>query len=289
MVGSEFSARVAYGMIDLHCHSTASDGTCTPSELGQLAADAGLRALALTDHDTVAGIAEFQAAMPSQIEAVAGVEISSSWYGGSMHLLGLFIDPDSDVLQTMLEELREQRVRRGKRIVERLASRGCAIDYEEICAEAGGDSIGRPHVASVLVKHGFCSDLRDAFDRYLSDQHVGDIRRWLPLPAEAIEVVHAAGGIVSWAHPSGIHNPPRSRLRRTVSKLKEAGLDAIEAYYAQYSPEQSQMVCEIADEFGLKRTGGSDFHGNNTPGVSLGTGLGNLLVPDALLDDLRPQ
>jgi predicted metal-dependent phosphoesterase TrpH len=276
-------------MIDLHCHSTASDGTCTPTELGQLAAAAGLRALALTDHDTLAGIAEFQAAMPAGIEAVAGVEISCSWYGSSMHLLGLFIDPHSKLLQEMLEEQREQRVRRGKRIVARLAERGCAIDYAEVCAEAGGDSIGRPHVARVLVRHGFCSDLRDAFTRFLSDEHVGDIRRWLPLPGEAVALVHAAGGVASWAHPSGVHNPPRSRLRRTVGKLKDAGLDAIEAYYAQYSEAQTRVVCEIADEFGLKRTGGSDFHGDNTPGVTLGIGTGSLCVPDELLADLRPS
>jgi 3',5'-nucleoside bisphosphate phosphatase len=274
-------------MIDLHCHSTASDGSCTPTELGVLAAEAGLRALALTDHDTLSGIPEFVTAMPAGIEAIAGVEISTSWYGTSMHLLGLLVDPEAPVLCEMLAELREQRIRRGKRIVERLVSRGCAIEYEEVCAEASGDSLGRPHMARVLVRHGYCTDFRDAFTRFLSDEHVGDIRRWLPLPKDAIAAVHAAGGVVSWAHPSGVHKPSRSRLRRTTAKLKEVGLDALETYYAQYSDEQTQTMCEIADEFGLKRSGGSDFHGENTPGVSLGIGTGNLHVPDAVLDDLR--
>jgi hypothetical protein len=276
-------------MIDLHCHSTASDGSCSPTELGVLAAEAGLRALALTDHDTVGGIPEFVAGMPSDIEAIAGVEISTAWYGTSMHLLGLFVDIENAVLLTLLDELREQRIRRGKHIVERLVSRGCAIDYEEVCAEASGDSLGRPHVARVLVNRGYCSDFRDAFNRYLSDEHVGDIRRWLPLPAEAIAAVHAAGGIASWAHPSGVHKPARSRLRRTTATLKAAGIDALETYYAQYSDEQTKTMCEIADEYGLKRSGGSDFHGENTPHLSLGIGTGNLHVPDELLDDLRPR
>ncbi|MFT5129126.1 MAG: putative metal-dependent phosphoesterase TrpH [Rhodothermales bacterium] len=274
-------------MIDLHCHSTASDGSFSPTELGVLAGQAGLRAIALTDHDTLAGIPEFVAGMPAGIEAIAGVEISSSWYGTSMHLLGLFVDIENSALLDLLEELREQRIRRGKRIVERLVKQGCAIDYEEVYAEASGDCLGRPHMARVLVRHGYCTDLRDAFDRFLNDQHVGDIRRWLPLPKDAIAAVHAAGGVASWAHPSGVHNPSRSRLRRTVSKLKEAGIDALEAYYAQYTDEQTQVVCEIADEFGLKRSGGSDFHGENTPGVSLGIGKGKLHVPDELLEQLR--
>jgi predicted metal-dependent phosphoesterase TrpH len=274
-------------MIDLHTHSTASDGTCSPTELATRAAAAGLSAVALTDHETTAGLAEFCAAATALgVQPVHGIEIACAWYQGSVHLLGLFIATDTPALTAILAETRTQRDRRNVAILARLRAAGCAIDAADLAATAAGGTPGRPHLARALVEHGYCESINDAFDRYLADRHLRGIRLWRPLPKDVIAAIHEAGGVASWAHPIGPVSWQRGRLRKVARQLRAAGLDAMEAYYSSFSREQHEAALAVAADLGLAVSGGSDFHGENSPGVEIGCGRGNLAVPDDVLTQL---
>jgi predicted metal-dependent phosphoesterase TrpH len=160
---------------------------------------------------------------------------------------------------------------------------------DEVAAESGGDDsvIGRPHIARVLVNKGVCTEISDAFAKYIGNNGPAFVRRWLPPPEEVAKAIAAAGGISIWAHPSGDHRPPASRIRKHAAVLKEAGIDGIEGYYSHYTPEQSDAVLQIASDLEMCVSGGSDFHGDNRPGVSLGIGKGDLKVSEAVLAALK--
>lgn len=270
-------------MIDLHCHSTASDGSLTPKQLASAAQEAGLAACAICDHDTLAGVHDFIEETSASCQLLAGIEISCAWYSATLHLLGLFVDPDNAVLAALVEEIQENRSGRNARLLERLQRVGCELDMADVETFAAGDVIGRPHFAAALVAAGICENLQHAYRDYLSDARLRDLPRWHVLPEKAIEAIHSAGGIASWAHPTGINKPPLSRVRRTARTLRSKGLDAIEAYYSSYSESQHVEMIRLASELGLRITGGSDFHGEHSPGICLGRGKGALCVPDELL------
>ncbi len=276
--------------IDLHMHSTASDGTFSPAEVYNAALEINLTAAALTDHDTVAGVEEFlnSAVDHPECEAVPGVEISCQLADKEVHILGLFINHRSPELLKLLEFCREERRRRNRDIFLKLHFLGYDLD---ICMpEFGGkllDSIGRPHYAGALVnRYGFPT-LQSTFDKLLGYGKPAWVKRKYPLPEEVISAIHAAGGLAVWAHPILRDVPDKAFLMRSCRRLKAMGLDAIEGFYSMFSARESALVAEAAEKYGLYLSGGSDFHGDNRPNVIPGFGAGGLRVPESLFFKLK--
>ncbi|WP_370966999.1 PHP domain-containing protein [Amycolatopsis sp. cg9] len=249
--------------IDLHAHSTASDGTTPPSELPRLAAEAGLAVLALTDHDTLAGLAEASAA--ADIELVPGVEISCRLDDAEVHLLGLFVDPGHAALGAELELIRTDRDRRGVRMVERCRELGAPITLEQVRAIAGGAPLGRPHIAAALAAAG----ITDAFTpEWIADGGRADVPKHVLATAAAIGLVRAAGGVAVLAHPRSVKR--RASVSDTqLATLAEAGLAGIEVDHPEQPPEVRAQLRAVAASLGLLATGSSDFHGDRKP-VRLG-------------------
>jgi len=275
-------------MIDLHTHSTASDGSFTPTELVCEAKNSNISAIALTDHDTTDGLMEFMAAGKKYgVQTIKGIELAASWYGASMHIVGLFIDDNNSQLVAMLKKINQARHERNLQIIQRLKHLKVDISLQELQQEALGEVIGRPHFANILVRKGKCKDFPDAFSKYLGTNKSAYMRRYLPLPKETIEVIHAAGGIAVWAHPLGLKKTPPAKFRKTANHLRKLGLDALEGYYVEYSKEQEQLANKTAKELNLKISGGSDFHGSIMPGIKLGVGKGNLNIPESVLHQLQ--
>lgn len=277
-------------MIDLHTHSTASDGADTPSELVKKSLETGLSAVALTDHDTVSGIPEFlEAGKNTSLKVIPGVEISSRGENRELHIVGLFIDHETPSLLAFLEKMRESRKARNEEMLIRLNVIGFPLTWEELEKEAAGESVGRPHFAQALIRKGYFKTPKDVFEQCLKRGKRAYVPRILPSPAEAVKAIHEAGGISVWAHPVS-HNSGgsgRSHVRRCLKKLVPEGLDAIETFYSQFTIAQQEMVTDLAKEYSLLASGGSDYHGKNIPGLSLGTGMGDLSVPDELLVQLE--
>lgn len=278
-------------MLDFHTHSSASDGSDTPAELVRGAVSAGLTAIALTDHDTISGLEEFlRAARGQPVLAVPGVEISSTLYNKEIHILGLFIDPSERVLNDFLEEARENRNRRNRILIEKLNAIGYPVSLDEIRKNTPDESIGRPHIAELLVRKGFFASVQDAFDSCLKRGARAYTPRQPVPPAECIRVIHAAGGLAFWAHPVYGARSERASVRRFLKVLVPDGLDGLEAFYPVFTERQSAMLTEMAQEFGILRTGGTDYHGEEVhPGIKLGIGTGGLCVPDELLDEMRKK
>ncbi len=275
-------------MIDFHTHSIASDGSDTPSELLALALEKKLSAIALTDHDTLSGLPDFlSGAQGKNIVAVPGLEISSSLYNKEIHILGLFIDPSSRKLQDFLVQTRLNRNVRNSQILEKLNIMGYQITLGELDEFARGESVGRPHLARLLVKKGYFETIQDAFDHCLKRGARAYSPRVLVPPEESIRVIHEAGGLAFWAHPVyRSTGGERSFVRRYLRRLVSLGLDGIEAFYSLFSVSQHTMIMEMAKEFNILVSGGSDYHGLNQPSIQLGTGCGSLEVPDSVLETL---
>lgn len=278
--------------IDLHTHSNASDGSCTPAELFKLASENGLAAVALTDHDTVSGIPEFleTSRESSSCEAIPGVEISVDLVGNEVHIVGLFIDHECQSLLKLLTEIRGNRDSRNSVIIGKLQNMGYDITLKEVNDVAGGESVGRPHFAKILIGKGYFSEPQEVFDRCLKRGAAAYCPRKLPSPEEAIREIHNAGGLAFWAHAVYRLKNERYFVRRTIKKLIACGLDGVETYYSTFSPAQQKMMIEFASEFNLLKSGGSDFHGSNQPTISLGTGTdGTLRVPAEILIDIKEK
>jgi len=242
-------------LVDLHTHSTASDGARAPAEVIRAAAAAGLGAVALTDHDTLDGVPEAIATgREVGLRVVAGVELSAVEPEGETHILGLHLS-DSSSLEQRLVQLRDMRVQRAARIVERLNGLGIPVALERVFAAAAGGAVGRPHVARALVEGGWVSDLREAFDRFLGNGKSAFVPKEQLLIRDAIALIHHAGGLAVLAHPGSACTPER------VAALAAAGLDGIEVLHPSHSWEDSQRLDAMADQFGLVRSGGSDWHG----------------------------
>jgi 3',5'-nucleoside bisphosphate phosphatase len=272
--------------VDLHVHSTASDGSLSPEVVVERARAAGLGAIALTDHDTLAGIpAAMAAGQRLGLRVVGGCEFSAVAPWGEMHVLGYYLSPDSSVLETFLERRRADRVRRGKEMVERLRHLGMDLVFEDVLREAQGGAVGRPHVARALVKHGGAIDMSQAFDRYLGRGRPAFVEKILPEFREIAEVVHGVNGLVSVAHLK------ERATRAFLERLQREGLDAVETRHPGHDPELRSRLTDLALRLGLLRTGGSDWHGDPEPGETHGA-LGSQEVPlDWLerLDDLRAR
>lgn len=277
-------------MIDLHTHSTCSDGTDPPARIPELAARAGCSAVALTDHDTLAGLgAARHRAGELGVRLVPGCEVSCAFRGGSAHVLVYFVEGGDGPLQEELARLRRDRVARNRRLAERLRELGLDVTYEELVAEAAGEeSLGRPHVAAVLVRHGAAESVPDAFDRWLGAGRPAYVPKARVSPAEVARLAGSSGGVAVLAHPLSLDLGP-SALSAAVAELAEAGLAGIEATYGRYSPDERAALAELARRHGLVATGGSDYHGTVKADLAVGTGEGDLRVPDAVLEELEAR
>ena len=278
--------------IDLHTHSNASDGTATPAEVFNIACELQLAAVALTDHDTVAGLDEFTSAAANhpECEAICGVELACSFMSREIHIVGLFIDPHAPELLNFIENARQERMRRNRDLFVKLELLGYKLDIS--MPEFSGlplDGIGRPHFAAALVNRYGCPHPRNVFEKLLGKNRPAYIPRRLPDPAGAIKAIHSASGIAVWAHPVRRESNERAYLKRAAKKLTALGLDAIEGYYSMFSSTETAMVYETAETLGLAISGGSDFHGANSPDVVLGFGAGGLRVPAELLNALKAK
>lgn len=257
--------------VDLHVHSTVSDGSLTPEECVRVAVEVGLSALAIADHDAVAGVAVAQAAAPEGLAVFPALEISAETDDAEIHILGYFIDCGNEPLNETLMLVRQSRVERAQVITEKLNALGVAIDYSEIERQAGGGSVGRPHVARALVERGTCSDQQEAFVRFLRKGRPAYVPRYRLSPQEGIELIRDAGGLPVMAHP-GI-----CRAEGVVEWLVDLGIGGLEAYHVAHSPRETEQFIETAHEYGLLVTGGSDSHG---PGGSIPVRIGSVDVPD---------
>lgn len=273
--------------IDLHAHTTASDGTFTPRELVAYAAEKGLAAVAITDHDTVEGAArssELEAEFG--VEVVPGIEISAEYFGYGIHILGYFIDPASPAMARVLDWVIGERERRNRQIIELMRADGVDVSAGALAERWPGAVIGRPHLAAALVENGLCASVQEGFDRFLSEgKKYYRPRTYLPLDT-AFECIRSAGGKAVFAHPLQ-YGMRGSELLALTKRLVDAGCVGMECLYSGYSVEQSEYLRSIAKKFGLCVTGGSDFHGSRKPRLDLGSGAGELAVPYELLETLR--
>lgn len=273
--------------LDLHLHTTHSDGSCTPAEVVDLAHQAGVTALAITDHDIMSGVAEaITAGNRYGIEVIPGVEISSIIGRSELHILGYFLDWQDPALNERCKTLRDSRHRRNPQIIERLQTLGIDITYDEVRALAGSDSVGRPHIARALMDKQVVTSAKEAFDRFLADGKPAYVPRDLPSPAEAIEWIKTAGGLAVLAHPTWVKLADRS-LIELVRELKTAGLDGVEVYYSTHAARQTREYLALAQQLGLLVTGGSDFHGLTKPDIEVGIGKGTLHIPTSLLTKMK--
>jgi 3',5'-nucleoside bisphosphate phosphatase len=268
-------------VIDLHTHTTASDGRVAPAELVARARDAGLSVLAVTDHDTVAGCDAAEAACAAaQIAFVPGIEITAIRFGGDVHILGYFIDRGSHALREFLEEQRQQRVDRVRQIVSRLASLGIALDADAILQPAVADTskaVGRPWIARALVSGGYVASTNDAFDQWLARGRPAFVPRAGAPPEDVIRRIHDAGGIASLAHPGLLDHDD------WIPEFAAAGLDAIEAYHSEHDPAATAAYVAIARRMKLGISGGSDYHADPSHGAAR---LGAIALPREHFDEL---
>lgn len=274
--------------VDLHLHTTVSDGVLRPADLVKAATLIGIRVMAVTDHDSVDGIQEAQdAASGLPIEVIPGIELSANLDGDEIHVLGYLLDVGDRLLQQALCQLQEGRVTRARAMVERLGELGCPLDWDRVRAIAQGSSVGRPHIARALVERGYVGSVNEAFSRFLKRGGPGYVEGRKLLPQEAVNLIRAACGVPSLAHPIIVGaSDYRLDLPRLLPAMAEAGLEGIEAYYKGYTPEITASLLAIADRHRLVPTGGSDFHGG---GVVADAELGAVEVPWETVERLRAR
>ena len=272
--------------IDLHTHTTASDGTMGPVELVRHAKACGLKAIAITDHDTLDGVEEaLKEGGKEGIEVVPGVEISVE-FKPEMHLLGYFFGNTHKNIEPLLKLLRESRERRNPKIVNKLNELGFSITMAEVEAEAKGNVVGRPHIAKVLLDKGYVKNIQEAFQRFLASGRPAFEKKSKLNPEEGIQEILKAGGVPVLAHPIHLYLS-WSQLDSLLGELKSFGLKGIETYYVDNTPADTGKLMRLAIKYDLLMTGGSDFHGSFKPDIRLGKGKGNLKIPYELLEKLR--
>ncbi len=266
--------------VDLHTHSTASDGEHSPRELIRLALARGLDVIALTDHDSVAGIdAALEAARGSKLEVIPGVELSADVEAAEVHVLGYFVDWRDAPFLAMLEKFRDGRVGRAEKMVQKLAALGAPITFTRVQEIAGDGSIGRPHVAQALLEAGHIASINEAFDRYIGRTGPAYVERYKLTPEDAVALILRAGGVPVLAHPRDVPH--------YIAPLVKAGLLGLEVYYGLYDDALVSKHARLAKEYGLLATGGSDFHGLNKMGHM--NKLGQVHVPPKVVEQLRAK
>ena len=273
--------------IDLHTHTTFSDGTLSPTALVKLAHQQQINVLAITDHDTTDGLPEaMEASQNTPLEIIPGTELSTIFQGREIHILGYFINLSDPQFQTRLKELSSTRIQRIQHILAQLQLFDIDISLSEITQVAGTGTIGRPHIAQVLIEKGYVTGFKEAFERYLGLRGKAYVPRVVPEAHEVISWITEAGGIPVLAHPfwEGLN---KEESINTCRLLMEQGLRGLEVFYGTFSERQISFNLNLARQFNLLITGGSDFHGHFKPHISLGKGQGSLKVPPTILDHLR--
>jgi predicted metal-dependent phosphoesterase TrpH len=280
-------------MIDLQMHSTFSDGSMSPTELVEEAVSLNLHAIALTDHDTIDGVPEFmEAGEKHGLNVVPGVEISVDTKlpnNGHMHILGLFIDPFSQELKGTLDFLRNARNERAEKILQKLADLGVPVTLEELLVEAGEGSIGRPHIAKIMVRKGFVENIQKAFDVYLKKGGPAYVDKVKLGEEDALKMIKNSGGLAILAHPHLMKFDTFEETREKIMHLREFGLDGFEVYYSAMPAEYTEKLLELAESKNYAISGGSDYHGANKDGIYMGTGKGNLNIPDSVYQNLKEK
>lgn len=272
--------------IDLHTHSTCSDGTLTPTEVVKLAKERGLSAIALTDHDTIDGLCEaIDAGRKYGIEVITGIEFSVA-ADTEMHLLGLGFDLDCPAITNILDEMIVQREKRNHIVIELLKNIGIDITIDDILAEATSRVTGRSQIAKAMLKKGYVSSIKEAFDKYLSFGKPAFVDKNTLSPEDAINIIHKSGGKAFLAHLNQTGKSDEE-LYELLTHLKKCGLDGIEGYYTEYTDDMNTRYRKMAEDIGLLLSGGSDFHGTNKDGYELGTGKGNLRIPYEILEKIK--
>ncbi len=274
-------------VVDLHTHSTASDGSVRPTDIIAAAVDRNLSHIALTDHDTLEGMEEARAAAGAHdIDLISGTELSLDFDGG-MHLVVLWLEPGPGPLQDRLTDLQEGRNLRNEAIVSNLIGLGMPLTIEEVIDEAGGGSVGRPHIAAVMMAKGYVGSIAEAFDLWLAAGRPGYATRPRLLPEQAIDLAVASGAVPVLAHPHTLGINRAAEMAALLDRLLDAGLVGIEAYCAGYHRHEREGYADLARRFGLVASGGSDYHGSYKPGVELGIGYGDLVVEEVVVEQLR--
>jgi len=275
-------------MIDLHLHSTMSDGSETPEALVARGKRIGLAAMALTDHDTMAGAEAFLAACRSQrMTGIAGVEISAAVEGdlSTLHILGYGVNPEHPAVKEELARVLDGRAWRNEQILAKLCEQGLALEWREILACSGEGVVGRVHFAQAMMARGYVSSVEEAFDRYLAKGRPAYADRYRLYPEEGVRMIRESGGVAVIAHPFTWKEDERE-LEDGVRALKAVGLGGIESVYSEYSPEKTVALLRLAKKLDLLTTGGTDYHGLAKPDLEMGKGFGSLCVPDDYLAPL---
>ncbi|MCL2512949.1 MAG: PHP domain-containing protein [Oscillospiraceae bacterium] len=272
--------------IDLHTHSNNSDGSMTAAELVEHAKNSGLAAVALTDHDTIGGLAEAEeTAVRAGIEFVRGIELSAK-SETETHILGYFIDPKEQGLLKALDEVKKARQERTLETSDILKKLGMDVPMEEVMAIAPSGIIGRAHFARVMMEKGYVASVKEAFDKYLANGKPAYCERQHLTDEQAVEIIKNAGGKAFLAHVH-LTRKDGGELINFLKRLKTAGLDGLEGYYSEYTPEMQEKYQKLARDMDLKICGGTDFHADMKPHISIGKGLGNLRIPYSVLEELR--
>ena len=274
-------------IVDLHAHTTESDGSFTPEELILEAKRVGLSAIAITDHDSISGIKKAAPiASECDIELIPGVELSTDYNGKEVHVVGLFIDIENKYFLRKIKEFKENRDNRNAIMVENLQKEGFSITMEDLMAENPDCVITRANIARFLYEHGMIPTIQTAFEKYIGDNCKCYVNRFKITPMDGVRLIKEAGGTAILAHPL-LYHMSDATLQKMVDEMKEAGLDGIEAIYCTYTPSEERQMKKFAQENHLLISGGSDFHGTTKPNLNLGTGYGKLYIPYEVLENIK--
>jgi len=279
--------------VDLHIHTTASDGTLTPDQILSLARELELGAIAITDHDTLDGVIEsIRLGIPPSFKFLTGVEISATppppfRCPGSFHILGYGVRPENPALNQTLFQLQDARKNRNPRIIQRLNRLGLELTLEEVKLIAGDGLLGRPHIARLMVKKGYARSINDAFDNYLGKGKPAYVDKFRIDTRQAIALISGAGGIPVLAHPYLLETESEKELEDLVVMMKAMGLKGLEVYYPDHPPENTAQYAALAQKHGLLMTGGTDFHGSLKPEIQMGVGRGDFFVPYSIYEKLE--
>lgn len=274
--------------VDLHTHSTASDGTYTPSELIDYAHEKGLSAIALTDHDTVDGLSEAleRGEKYPDLEVIPGIEYSTVRNGKDVHVVGLYINYTDENYKKSLQSFIDSRIERNRKMCQKLTDAGMPMTYEELVEENPGAVITRAHFGRLLLKKGYTTSVKEAFDRFIGDHCPCYVPREKITPQMAIEQILLAGGVPVLAHPV-LYGLGRDAMDQLVSEVADAGVVGIEAIYGTYTPQDERDMKALAEKYKLLISGGSDFHGDNKPHIDLGVGTGKMVIPYEVLEKIK--
>ena len=276
------------GYVDLHLHTTASDGVRSPSNLVNYAKEKGLQAIAITDHDTIEGLEEAMTeGRRINFEVIPGIEISAEYSPGSMHLLGYFLDIHHPLLNERLAYLQKARAERNPKIVEGLNRLGIKVTYEDVIKASGGGQVGRPHFAQVLLERGYVRNIQEAFERFLKKGAPAYHDKFRFKAEEAIHFIQEASGVAVIGHPNTLGANGMSELDALLSQLVKEGLKGIEVHYPEHSPAEVATYKFLAEKYGLVMTGGTDYHGIEGNNLEVGVGRGNMKLPYSIVEALK--